>query len=214
MTTMFFSSPWTLAWASGMATGLGLFAAVGAQSAFVLRQGLTRMHVPYVLAACALADAVFIFASAAGLQALTARLPGLAAAVQWGGVAFLVWYGTRSARRALRAGPALHAAGHAMRSRRAAVLAALGFTLLNPHFWLDIVVVGSLAHGFDEARMAFAAGALSASVLWLTALGLGARLLAPLFRSARAWRVLDGAIALVMYAMAARLAWLAGSYMP
>jgi Lysine efflux permease len=210
MIAALYSSPWMVAWASGMATGLGLFAAVGAQSAFILRQALSRMHILSVLAVCALADAVFIFASAAGVHVLTARLPALAPVVQWGGVAFLAWYGTRSARRALRGGAGMQAADGVMRSRRAAVLAALGFTLLNPHFWLDLVVVGSLAHGFEHTRMAFAAGAVSASVLWLAVLGWGARLLAPLFRSARAWRVLDAMIALAMYAVALRLAWMAG----
>ena len=92
-----------------------------------------------------------------------------------------------------------------MSSRRAALLGAVGFTLLNPHFWLDMMVLGSIAHGFADARFGFAAGALTASVLWLTALGLGSRLCAPLFRDPRAWRWLDGSIAAVMFLLAWRL---------
>jgi len=194
------------AWLSGTATGLGLFAVVGAQSAYILRQGLMRAHLLSILAVCALIDALFIFASVLGLQALTAWFPGLTRAVLAFGVAFLAWYAVQSARRALRPGPGLAAARQAMPSRGAALLGAVGFTLLNPHFWLDMVVVGSLAHGFDDARLAFAAGALTASVLWLALLGAGARLCAPLFADPRAWRVLDGAIALVMAALAVRLA--------
>ncbi|MCD0503586.1 LysE/ArgO family amino acid transporter [Bordetella petrii] len=169
------------AWASGTATGLGLFAVVGAQSAFILRQGLMRAHLLSVLVLCAAIDAVFIFASVWGLQAVAEWFPWLTQAILWFGVAFLGWY--------------------------AALLAATGFTLLNPHFWLDMMVVGSLAHGFDQARLAFAAGALTASIVWLAVLGIGSRLFAPWFEDARAWRVLDGAIALVMAALAAKLAY-------
>lgn len=204
---MFATSPLFLtAWASGTATGLGLFAVVGAQSAFILRQGLMRAHLLSVVAICALIDAVFIFASVSGLQVLTTWFPWLTTAVLWFGVAFLSWYGLQSARRALSATGGLAAARDVAPSRRAAMLGALGFTLLNPHFWLDMVVVGSLAHGFDDARMAFAAGAFTASLLWLAVLGIGSRLFAPFFSSALAWRVLDGVIAVVMIGLAISLA--------
>jgi L-lysine exporter family protein LysE/ArgO len=194
------------AWASGTATGLGLFAVVGAQSAFILRQGLMRAHLLSVVAICALIDAVFIFASVSGLQALTSWFPWLTTAVLWFGVAFLSWYALQSARRAWTATGGLAAARDVVPSRRAAMLGALGFSLLNPHFWLDMVVVGSLAHGFEDARMAFAAGALTASLLWLAVLGIGSRLFAPFFARPSAWRVLDGAIAMVMAALAVGLA--------
>ena len=194
------------AWASGTATGLGLFAVVGAQSAFILRQGLMRAHLLSILALCAAIDAVFIFASVWGLQAVASWFPWLTRAILWFGVAFLSWYAVQSARRALWAQGGLQAAQHAVPSRRAALLGAAGFTLLNPHFWLDIMVVGSLAHGFDDARLAFAAGAVTASLLWLAVLGIGSRLFAPRFADPRAWRVLDGTIAIVMAALAIRLA--------
>lgn len=194
------------AWLSGTVTGLSLFAVVGAQSAFILRQGIMRAHVGWVIVSCALVDAVFIIASVTGLQMLTARVPALTQVVLWFGVVFLVWYALQSARRAWRPGAGLAAAAHAAPSRKAAVAGAFAFSLLNPHFWLDMVVLGSLANGFDGARLAFASGAITASVLWLMVLGAGATMLAPLLRSVRAWRILDGVIAAVMLLIAARLA--------
>ena len=194
------------AWLSGTATGLGLFAVVGAQSAFILRQGIMRAHVGWVIVSCALIDAIFITASVMGLQALTNRVPGLTHYVLWFGVVFLSWYALQSARRACRPTQGVAADAEVVPSRKAAVAGAFAFSLLNPHFWLDMVVLGSLAHGFENARMAFASGAITASVLWLLVLGAGATLLAPLLRSARAWRILDGVIAVVMMLIAVRLA--------
>ncbi len=194
------------AWVSGTATGLGLFAVVGAQSAFILRQGLMRAHLLVVVAICVLIDAVFIFASVSGLQALTTVFPWLTTAVLWFGVVFLSWYAVQSGKRAMSAQSGLAAARDVVPSRRAAILGALGFSLLNPHFWLDMVVVGSLAHGFEEARMAFAAGAFTASVIWLSVLAIGSRLFAPFFSNATAWRILDGVIAIIMAALAISLA--------
>lgn len=195
------------AWASGIATGMGLFAVVGAQSAFILRQGLMRAHLTSVLLICALIDAVFILASVWGLQAVTARLPGLSQAILWFGVSFLLWYAFQSARRALTHTGGLVAAQQAVPSRRGALLGAAGFSLLNPHFWLDMMVVGSLADRFEEARMGFAVGALTASIVWLAILGTGSCLFAPLFSNPRAWRVLDGIIAVIMVCLALGLAY-------
>lgn len=190
------------AWASGIATGLGLFAVVGAQSAFILRQGLMRTHLLSVLLICALIDAVFIFASVWGLQAIAMRLPWLTDVIVWFGVIFLLWYACQSARRAFRVKDGANPAHRAIPSRGAALLGAVGFTLLNPHFWLDMMIVGSIAHSFNEARMGFAAGALTASIAWLIVLGAGSRLFAPLFAHPKAWRVLDGVIAMVMTGIA------------
>ncbi|MFC3339409.1 LysE/ArgO family amino acid transporter [Paracandidimonas soli] len=195
------------AWASGIATGLGLFAVVGAQSAFILRQGLMRSHLFSILAVCALIDAIFIFGSVLGLQAITRLAPWLTGFVLWFGVAFLSWYAFQSARRALRTPSAISPdSSRALSSRRAALLGAIGFSLLNPHFWLDMMVVGSLAQSFADARLAFALGTVMASLVWLLVLGAGSRMLAPLFSNPRAWRVLDGLIALVMAALALTLA--------
>ncbi|MBS7458855.1 LysE/ArgO family amino acid transporter [Coralloluteibacterium stylophorae] len=205
MFTASIASPALAAWASGIATGLGLFAVVGAQSAFILRQGLMRAHLKSIIAVCALTDALLITASVLGLQMLTGVVPWLTQGMLWFGVAFLSWYGVQSGLRALRAESGLAAAKTAVPSRRAALLAALGFTLLNPHFWLDMVVIGALADGFAETRMLFAAGVICASVLWLMVLAIGSRLFAPFFTRAVAWRVLDALIAVVMVALAAGL---------
>jgi len=194
-----------LAWSSGTATGLGLFAVVGAQSAFILRQGMMRAHVGWVIVSCALIDVLFIVASVTSLQTLTHYVPSLTQYVLWLGVVFLIWYALQSARRAWRPGTGLAPANQTAQSRQAAMVGAVAFSLLNPHFWLDMVVIGSLANGFQQARLAFASGAITASVLWLIVLGCGATLLAPLLQSTRAWRVLDASIAVIMLALAARL---------
>ncbi|MCL7713271.1 LysE/ArgO family amino acid transporter [Stenotrophomonas mori] len=194
------------AWLSGAGTGIGLFAVVGAQSAFILRQGILRQHVIPVIATCFAIDAAFIFASVAGLRTLTEQLPWLTTGLLWGGIAFLGWYALQSARRAVAGGGGMHLDDSAESSRRAAMLAAAGFSVVNPHFWLDMVVVGSIADNFGHARTAFAAGVVTASALWLTAQGLGARLLAPLFDKPGTWRVLDGTIAVILSVLALTLA--------
>ena len=194
------------AWFSGAATGIGLFAVVGAQSAFILRQGILRKHIVPVVATCAAIDAIFIFASVAGLRTLTSALPWLTTAVLWTGVAFLAWYAMKSARRAIAGGGGMGEADSDDGSRRAVLMAAVGFSLINPHFWLDMMVIGSIAENFGNARMAFAAGVVTASCLWLTAQGLGARLLAPLFTKPGTWRVLDGTIAVILSILALMLA--------
>ncbi|WP_305804645.1 LysE family transporter [Stenotrophomonas sp. YIM B06876] len=194
------------AWFSGAAIGIGLFAIVGAQSAFILRQGILRQHVVPIIATCATIDAVFIFASVAGLKTVTASLPWLTAVLLWGGVAFLGWYALQSARRAMTGGGGMQVDDSAEPSRKAAMLAAAGFSIINPHFWLDMMVIGSIAENFGNARMAFAAGVVTASCVWLTAQGLGARLLAPLFTRPGTWRVLDGTIAVILSALALTLA--------
>ena len=199
------ASPLVAAWTSGTLTGLGMFAVVGAQSAFILRQGIARAHLGLILLACVLTDAVCIFGSVWGLQLLTTWVPGLASIVRWCGVAFLTWYGLQSARRAWRPAIGSQTDQVALSSRRAALLAALGFSFFNPHFWMDIMVLGSIAHGFADARFGFAAGVVTASALWLLTLGIGSRLCAPLFRNPVAWRWLDGAIAVVMLVLAWRL---------
>ena len=194
------------AWLSGAGIGIGLFAIVGAQSAFILRQGILRQHVIPVIATCFAIDAAFIFASVAGLRTLTNQLPWLTTVLLWGGVAFLVWYALQSARRAMVGGGGMQLDDSAGSSRRAAMMAAAGFSVINPHFWLDMVVIGSIADNFGAARMSFAAGVVGASLLWLTLQGLGARALAPLFTRPRTWRVLDGSIAVILCVLALGLA--------
>jgi len=195
------------AWASGALTGLGLFAVVGAQSAFILRQGLMRSHLLSILLTCGLIDLVFIVGSVWGLQRIALWFPWLSSVILWFGVAFLFWYAFQSARRALNTDSGVVLVKQVMPSRRAALLGAIGFSLLNPHFWLDMMVVGSLAHNFGDARQGFAAGAVTASLIWLVVLGVGSRLFAPLFDNPRAWRLLDGGIAIIMACLAFGLAY-------
>jgi L-lysine exporter family protein LysE/ArgO len=195
-----------LAFAQGFVTSAALIVAIGAQNAFVLRQGLRREHVGAVVAVCALSDLLLIGLGVAGLGALVQAHAPLLVAARWCGAAFLIAYGAIAARRALS--PQALAAGPGVAlSRRQAVVACLGFTYLNPHCWLDtVVLIGSLsAQQPDGARPWFGAGAAAASVVWFAALGYGARLLAPLFARPAAWRMLDGGIAAVMWTLAGAL---------
>jgi L-lysine exporter family protein LysE/ArgO len=194
---------------TGFATSAALIIAIGAQNAFVLRQGLKRQHVAAVVLFCALSDALLISAGVAGLGALVSATPWLLAVAKYGGAAFLLWYGLSAARRALGSDhAALQAAanGHAL-SLKATLAACAAFTFLNPHVYLDTVVLLGSISGQQSADMRpwFAAGAVSASIVWFSALGFGARLLTPLFARPAAWRVLDGLIALVMWSLAASL---------
>jgi L-lysine exporter family protein LysE/ArgO len=189
------------AFATGLALGLTLIIAIGAQNAFVLRQGLRREHVAPVVAVCALADALLIVAGVAGLAQVLGTRPALGTALTLGGALFLAGYGVRALWRAAR--PGTLAAGDAAGglSRKAAVSQALAFTLLNPHVYLDtVLLVGSVGaqQPGEAAKWAFASGAASGSVLWFTALGYGARWLAPVFARPRAWQVLDLLIGLTM----------------
>jgi L-lysine exporter family protein LysE/ArgO len=195
-----------IAASSGFATGLSLIIVIGAQNAFVLRQGLQRHHVLMVVAVCAASDVALILAGVAGIGTVVERAPTALVAVRWLGVAFLVGYGLVSARRAVR-GERLEAAADRHLSRRAVLATTLAFTWLNPHVYLDtVLLVGSIAstHG-SPGRWWFAAGACIASLFWFTALGFGARVLAPVFRRRNAWRLLDGGIAVVMLTIAASL---------
>ncbi len=191
---------------TGFALGLTLIVAIGAQNAFVLRQGLRREHVGSIVLFCAVADALLIAAGVAGLATLLGHRPALAAALTAGGALFLAVYGLRALWRAARPG-ALHAgSGTPPPSRSAALAQAAAFTLLNPHVYLDtVLLVGSVGASQGEARGWFVAGAATASALWFSALGYGARLLAPVFARPRAWQVLDALIGLTMLAIAALL---------
>ncbi len=206
------SIPFTLVGAlpvlgQGLALGLGLIVAIGAQNAFVLRQGLRREHVASVVAFCALADALLIAAGVLGMAQALGQSPGLARALAWAGVAFLTVYGWRALRRALRPQQLQASAQGAGLSRRAALAQAAAFTLLNPHVYLDtVLLVGSIGAQQPAAlRPAFIAGASGASVLWFTALGFGARWLAPWFARPRAWQLLDALIGLTMWLLATLL---------
>lgn len=187
----------------GFALGLSLIVAIGAQNAFVLRQGLLRRHVFAVATICFLADALLILAGVAGMGGLVQAAPVALRAVTFGGALFLAAYGLFALRRALHPGT-LAAAAAGAPGRRQAVLTCLALTFLNPHVYLDtVVLLGGLSSRFDGApRSAYAAGAMAASCIWFYGLGYGARLLQPLFQRPLAWRVLDILIAAIMWAIA------------
>lgn len=197
----------TAALVQGLALSLGLIVAIGAQNAFVLRQGLRREHVGSVVLFCALADALLIGAGVFGMAQALGERPGLARALAGVGALFLAGYGLMALRRARRASQ-LHAAAAGPALGRPAVLAqAVAFTLLNPHVYLDtVLLVGSIgAQQGPGLRSWFVAGACLASAGWFTALGFGARWLAPCFARPGAWRLLDGLIGLTMLLLSALL---------
>jgi L-lysine exporter family protein LysE/ArgO len=195
----------------GFALGLSLIVAIGAQNAFVLRQGLRREHVGSVVAFCAVADALLIAAGVLGMAQALGRSPGLARALAVAGAVFLAVYGWRALCRARRPQRLSVEAGGAGLARGAALAQAAAFTLLNPHVYLDtVLLVGSIGAQQPPALQGwFIAGAGGASLVWFTALGFGARWLAPWFSRPRAWQVLDGLIGVTMFVLSAMLVRLA-----
>ena len=196
------------AYLPGFLLGLSLILAIGAQNAFVLRQGLRGEHVALVCLTCASSDALLIAAGVAGFGAVVARAPWIEPVFRLGGAAFLIAYGLRSLWAAARKRHALHAAERPASSWRRALLTCLAFTWLNPHVYLDtVVLLGSVSTRYAGERFAFGFGAVSASFVFFFALGYGARLLQPLFARALAWRVLDASVGLVMLTLGAALLW-------
>ncbi|WP_262271302.1 LysE/ArgO family amino acid transporter [Microvirga yunnanensis] len=190
---------------AGFLLGLSLILPIGAQNAFVLRLGLRGEHVLAVCLACAVSDAALILAGVSGFAQLSAQWPWVGTVLLYGGVAFLVAYGARSVRAAFGSA-ALRPSQTAPESLRRVVLTCLAFTWLNPHVYLDtVVLIGSISTQFDPGKGWFAAGAMTASFAFFFALGFGARLLKPLFARPVTWRILDIAIGIVMWATAARL---------
>ena len=191
---------------TGLLTGLALIIAIGSQNAFVLRQGLTRRHVGAVVLVCATSDLILIGAGVAGVGTLVEQAPRVIDVVRWLGVGFLTWYGVTTLLRARRAGTLEAARGGATSARRA-VGTAFALTWLNPHVYLDtVLVLGSVASTHGGERWWFGVGAGLASIVWFAGLGYGARLLEPVLATATAWRVLDVVIGLTMLAIAVSLA--------
>ncbi|WP_311259538.1 LysE/ArgO family amino acid transporter [Microbacterium sp. WCS2018Hpa-9] len=208
---------------SGLGLGLSLIIAIGAQNVFVLRQGIRREHVLPVVIICAVSDALLIAAGVAGLGFVISAAPWLVVVARWAGALFLLAYGILAARRAWRGGEQLRVdpadgenatartsgarAVTATRTALAPVIAtALALTWLNPHVYLDtVLMLGSIAATHGEDRWLFAAGAITASILWFTALGFGARYLGRWLRTERSWRILDALIAIVMITLAVSL---------
>ncbi|MEM6306084.1 MAG: LysE/ArgO family amino acid transporter [Pseudomonadota bacterium] len=189
----------------GFALGFTLILAIGAQNAFVLRQGLIREHVFWVCLTCAVSDALLIAGGVAGFGALAEAVPWFEPLMRYGGAAFLIWYGWLNARSAWRGGQAMDTSGSGQRSLRAALLTVLALTWLNPHVYLDtVVLLGSISAQYPS-KLAFGAGAVTASFTFFFSLGYGARLLSPIFARPRSWQVLDALIALVMWGIALKL---------
>jgi L-lysine exporter family protein LysE/ArgO len=190
----------------GFATSLSLIVAIGAQNAFVLRQGIRNEHVLPVVILCALSDLVLILAGVAGVGALVNAHPQLLTVARYGGAAFLVGYGALAARRAIRP-TALTPSDAGPARLKSVLLTCLALTFLNPHVYLDtVVLLGTLASQQGDARWRFGAGAAAASLVWFFGLGFGARRLAGLFAKPSTWRVLDGVIALTMIGLGVSLA--------
>jgi L-lysine exporter family protein LysE/ArgO len=191
----------------GFGTGGGLIVAIGAQNAFVLSQGVRRNHHLFIALVCIVCDTIFISAGVAGFGRALSTDPFLSQLVSWAGAGFLFFYGLRALRSALRGG-SMTVNEHAAMTLWTAFIATLAVTLLNPHFYLDtVILLGSVSSQFHgESRMYFWIGAVSASSLWFISLSLGGQLLAPLFTKQFAWRVLDSLVCATMWIIAASLA--------
>jgi L-lysine exporter family protein LysE/ArgO len=202
------SQPWLLALAQGFGLGASLIIAIGAQNAFVLRQGLKRQHVFLIASLCTLCDMLLISLGVTGLGALITAIPALTIVATWGGAIFLFIYGLRSFRAAskpesMNEDPSIDQSVR----KHDIILAVLGFSLLNPHAFLDtVVLIGSVgAHYAAGTRIFFALGTMLASFVWFFSLAYGAGKLAPLFRHPRAWQILDIAIGCLMWIIAGTL---------
>ena len=198
-----FSSAFT----TGFALSATLIIAIGAQNAFVLRQGIRKEHVAPIVAFCALADLILMGAGVAGLASVLGNSPVLVALLTAAGSGFLVWYGIRALRRASLPQALRAAQGDGPLSLGNALAQAAGFTLLNPHVYLDtVLLMGSIGtRQPPDMRVWFVGGAACASGVWFTTLGYGARLLAPVFARPRAWQVLDTVVGLTMLTLAVLL---------
>ena len=208
MTNNFFADTFALpVFVQGLTLSLGLIVAIGAQNAFVLRQGLRREHVGSVVLFCAVADAVLITAGVLGMAQALGERPNLSRALALADAAFLTVYGWRALRRARHPNALRANEGGSGLSLTAAVSQAAAFTLLNPHVYLDtVLLVGSIgAQQPTGLRAWFVAGACTVSLLWFGLLGFGARWLAPWFAKPKAWQLLDGLIGLTMFALSALL---------
>lgn len=195
-----------LALIPGFLTGLSLIIAIGAQNAFVIRQGLLRQHVFLIVAICAISDTALIFLGTGGLGTLIQGKPSLLEFIRWFGVIYLTWFGIRSIRSAFKT-QSLQAGEGSSISKTKIVTTCLALTFLNPHVYLDtVILLGSIANQFDEDRWFFAIGGAIASVVWFTSIGYGARAASRFMSKPVFWKILDSIIALVMFTIAITLA--------
>jgi L-lysine exporter family protein LysE/ArgO len=195
-----------MAFAKGFGVGAGLIVAIGAQNAFVLSQGIRRNHEIVIPLICSICDAVLITLGICGVGSMVASNPGLAKVTTWGGALFLFWYGLNALRSAMSPG-SLETSQQVSGTLKATIAATLGLTLLNPHVYLDtMVLIGTIGSQFmGEERRLFAMGAILASFVWFFGLSMGGRVLAPLFKRPMAWRILDSLVGITMWSIAASL---------
>ncbi|MCF4998722.1 amino acid transporter [Pseudomonas syringae] len=190
---------------NGLLVALGLIMAIGTQNAFVLAQSLRREHHLPVAALCVVCDALLVAAGVFGLATVLAQNPTLLAVARWGGAVFLIWYGSQALRRAFSKQSLKHGDDQTVRSLRAVMLSALAVTLLNPHVYLDtVLLIGSLG-AQQSVPGAYVVGAASASLLWFFTLALGAAWLAPWLARPSTWRILDLLVAAMMFTVAGQL---------
>ena len=190
----------------GFLTGLSLIIAIGAQNAFVIRQGLSRSHVLLVVLICAASDAFLIFLGTGGLGTLIQSKPDLLEFIRWFGVLYLTWFGIKAVRSVL-SNQSLEVGEGTTSSKKTVILSVLGFTFLNPHVYLDtVILLGSIANQFEEDRWFFAFGASIGSFLWFSAIGFGAKAASRFMSRPIFWKILDSIIALVMFSVAIFLA--------
>jgi L-lysine exporter family protein LysE/ArgO len=195
-----------LALIPGFLTGLSLIIAIGAQNAFVIRQGLLRQHVLLIVSICAISDAALIFLGTGGLGTLIQSKPSLLEFIRWFGVIYLTWFGIRSLRSVFK-NQSLNAGEGSTISKSKVVGTCLALTFLNPHVYLDtVILLGSIANQFEENRWFFAIGGAIASVVWFSAIGFGARAASRFMSKPIFWKILDSMIATVMFTIAITLA--------
>ena len=191
---------------TGFFTGLSLIVAIGAQNAFVIKQGLLRSHVTLVVFVCAISDALLIIVGTGGLGRIIQSKPDLLNVIRWFGVIYLTWFGIKSVRSAFR-NETLTASDKSAESWKKVLVTVLAMTYLNPHVYLDTVIfVGSLANQFESQRWYFALGACIASGVWFSVIGYGARSASHLMSKPIFWRILESVIAAIMFTLAITLA--------
>lgn len=190
---------------AGFTIGLSLIVAIGAQNAFILKQGLLRQHVFWVCTVCFISDSIALSAGIAGFGLVVAKLPEIEWVARWAGAAFLFWYGAINFWSAWTNTAGLVATGDSPKSLYKTILLCLAFTWLNPHFYLDtLVMIGSISTQYPDPLM-FGVGTISASCVFFYSLGYGARLLEPVFAKPHSWRILDTLIGIIMWFIALSL---------
>ena len=190
----------------GFAIGLSLIVAIGAQNAFVLKQGLKKQAVFWVCFVCALSDSILVVLGITGFATVIQLYPELVGFAKWAGAVFLLWYGLQHAIQAFQSNQSLHAGSQNEIQLSKIIIVCLALTWLNPHVYLDtVVLIGSISTQFEQTKLYFALGVITASWFFFFSLGYGARVLIPVFANPKAWKVLDGVIALIMWSIAISL---------